>query len=304
MLLFAGFAEHSLAQTPGYPHGGGSCASAADCSLGGECLSAKCACDAWWTGPHCKLANLQPPASRQQGTCGDNFNSYFSWGGRALPDAKGTWHLYASFMCGHKSLSSWTTDSSSAHFTAANATGPFEWAEEECEGSICEPSLPPWSHNTVALAETSSRGGKGLPPAAEAHQIWHVGDAILNASVWSPCFNASEVPAHHTPPPLAEEAKAAAAGPYTGTPINPENGAYVSYAATPSGPWSRFVDAQNNTYIPIEYEGSWTTTLAGNPAPMRDPTTGRSSPPSSLSPSRSLSAHTTCLPPFVTPRLQ
>jgi hypothetical protein len=172
-------------------------------------------------------------------------------------------------MCGHKSLSSWTTRSSSAHFIASNATGPFVFSPEQCKGAVCEPALPPWSHNTVALAETS--GGKGLPPAAEMHQIWHVGDAILNASVWAPCFNSSEVPTHHTPPPLTS----AKAGPtFTGTPINSENGAYVSYAGSPSGPWSRFVDGENNSYIPIQYEGSWTSTLAGNPSPMRDPSTG------------------------------
>ena len=101
------------AQTPGVPHGGGECASDMDCSLGGTCetdmgststSSKKCVCDPWFTGPSCALLNLQAPDSDQHGTCGKDFDSYYSWGGRALPDDAGKWHLYASFICNHDTL--------------------------------------------------------------------------------------------------------------------------------------------------------------------------------------------------------
>ena len=78
-----------------------------------------CKCDPWFTGLTCDLLNLQPPQSDQQGLCHKGFDSYYSWGGRSIPEVKADldnatkWHLYASFMCNHKSLSEWTTVSSS-----------------------------------------------------------------------------------------------------------------------------------------------------------------------------------------------
>ena len=181
-----------LGQTPGVPHGGASCQTAADCSLGGTCTASVCACDPWWTGPTCALANLQPPNDMNGGLCGPGFASYYSWGGRALKDpSDGTWHLYASFMCGHQNLGKWTTDSSSAHFVGKTPTGAFEWAAEECDAhGVCAPTIPPWSHNTVPIVTGS---GPGAAPPDEAWQIWHIGDGIVNRSVWAPCFNKSEV---------------------------------------------------------------------------------------------------------------
>lgn len=179
----------TLSQTPGIPQGGGSCTTNFDCSLGGTCDANKCTCDQWWTGESCALLNLQAPEDDQGGTCGDAFDSYFSWGGRAVPDNQGQWHLYASFICDHKDLSKWTTQSSSAHFIANNATGPFEFSPEQCEGDVCTPAVIPWSHNTVATHNiTKSQNG-----AEDAWQIWHIGDGIVNASIWGPCFNKSDV---------------------------------------------------------------------------------------------------------------
>ena len=110
------------AQTPGVPHGGGHCETDDDCSLGGECQESKCVCDPWFTGPNCVLLNLQPPKDMEGGTCGKGFDSYYSWGGRTIADPadENTYHLYASFMCEHKNLGSWTSDSSSAHFVSSN----------------------------------------------------------------------------------------------------------------------------------------------------------------------------------------
>merc|ERR1719473_668391 len=85
VLLFA------AAQTPGIPHGGGACTTDFDCSLGGTCnaSTAACDCDPWFTGETCALLNLQAPADDQGGTCGRGFDSYYSWGGRAVPDGEG-----------------------------------------------------------------------------------------------------------------------------------------------------------------------------------------------------------------------
>jgi hypothetical protein len=184
------------------PWGGGGCKIDLDCSLGGECYIPNptrpagpigtCKCDPWFTGLTCELLNFQPPKSDQQGLCHKGFDSYFSWGGRAIPEKKPgsatKWHLYASFMCDHYSLRNWTTVSSSGHFVADSPVGPFEFSSEQCEGEVCTPAIIPWSHNTVAMHNTAA--GEG-----EAWQIWHIGDGIVNASVFSPCFNKSQTAA-------------------------------------------------------------------------------------------------------------
>ena len=46
------------------------------------------------------MCSLQAPESTDVGTCGPNFNSYYSWGGRSVYDSTdGQYHLFASFMC-------------------------------------------------------------------------------------------------------------------------------------------------------------------------------------------------------------
>ena len=190
LVVAAVCAAGTSAQTPGVPHGGSVCKTEDDCSLGGLCTKGACECDAWFTGEKCDLLNLQSPVDDQGGTCGRGFDSYYSWGGRAVPDTEGQWHLYASFICSHDNLGKWTTQSSSAHFTSPTATGPFEFSPEQCDArGICTPAVVPWSHNTVASHNaTASAAG-----ADDAWQIWHIGDGVVNASIWGPCFNKSQV---------------------------------------------------------------------------------------------------------------
>ena len=74
-----------------------------------------------FTGQWCDLLNLQAPEDTERGLCHSGFESYHSWGGRALPatettvtnaadgtairETSTTWHLYASFMCKDAHLS-------------------------------------------------------------------------------------------------------------------------------------------------------------------------------------------------------
>ena len=136
--LFFGIFIRTNAQAPDVPHGGGSCATEWDCSLGGSCTSNACVCDAWWTGSTCAQLNLQPADPE---ACGLVAPGYFSWGGHPLRDSDGTYHLLASFLCNHETLSTWKTKSSIAHATSRSPTGPFVIPE----GLDQQLALPPWS---------------------------------------------------------------------------------------------------------------------------------------------------------------
>jgi hypothetical protein len=258
------FISFAVAQTPGIPQGGGPCETEDECSLGGLCTSGVCVCDAWFTGPSCALLNLQAPVDSTGGSCGPTFESYYSWGGRALtPQAggDGKYDVYISFMCNHKTLGSWTTASSSAHFVADTPAGPYSWGAEQCDPSgVCTPSIIPWSHNTVALSDARL-------PAAASFQIWHVGDGIVPEPVWSPCFNASEV-GQRGSARESSEGVSSGVGWSVGSRANPGATAYVTTAPASTGPWTR---ALNNTGVPINFTGSWTSGLAGNPAPLVSP---------------------------------
>jgi len=265
------------------PQGGGACSTDWDCSLGGTCDARKCACDAWFTGPRCALLNLQAPKDDQQGLCHHGFDSYYSWGGRALPQvakrkpaaggapgqvaaAVTEYHLYASFMCDHNTLHKWTTVSSSGHFVSDSAVGPFRFSPEQCEDDICTPMVVPWSHNTVANYNASA-AASGAP---DVWQVWHIGDGVVNASLFSPCFNQSAVGARvDVVAGAATEIEDNLRAVPPVSPVSPGNEVFISYAATPSGPWTR---AQANKPLRIEFDagGAWPQG-ATNPSPLQMP---------------------------------
>lgn len=268
------------AQAPGYPHGGGACATAADCSLGGDCAGGACQCDAWWTGADCRYLNLQRPRlGDQAGTCGAGFASYYSWGGRSLHGADGRYHLFASFMCRHATLSEWTTASASAHFVSPAPDGAFEWFEGDCDAGtgVCAPIVPPWSHNTVAVAN-----GVGSRPA---FLVAHIGDGVVPPSAWAPCFNKSDVRSAGPQPAAAGEVlrdgrrlqgrpqRGTAAGAGVGPEerpapprADPGDTTYFAVSDALDGPWTR---ALNNSGVVINATGSWAAEgFVGNPAPL------------------------------------
>jgi hypothetical protein len=246
----------AAAQLSGFPHGGGACVTEEDCSLGGICGANLCVCDVWFTGTHCDLLNLQPPPDTQGGTCGAGFDSFYSWGGRTIAGGDGLFHSYVSFMCNHKTLDEWTTASSSAHLTASTPAGPFTWFEGDCDGNgICTPPVIPWSHNTVALRS----------PTSPEYQIWHIGDGLVEKSVWYPCFNRSDVGQRPGSPKSSREAGTWSPSTFG---AGPGNTAYVAASESPNGPWTREF---NNQGVAINFTGSWTSGLAGNPAPLLMP---------------------------------
>eukprot|EP00729_Bicosta_minor_P013611 gene13611-5380_t len=224
----------TVGQRVDVPWGGGGCETDWDCSLGGEC--------------------------------------YAPTPGQSIPEVKADldnatkWHLYASFMCNHKSLSEWTTVSSSGHFIGDSPVGPFEFSPEQCKGEVCTPTIIPWSHNTVAMHNTDA-------DATDAWQIWHIGDGIVNASVFSPCFNKSEVGAVDLAAAAAAASAAASWGGHAeaATVASTDAGqeVYISSAATPSGPWKREFN-NGNLDIRFDPNGAWPQG-ATNPSPLMLP---------------------------------
>ena len=235
------------AQSSGWPHGGGFCLSDEDCSLGGVCDNSTwtCSCDVWFTGENCRYLNLQRPLDTNAGTCGPQFDNYFSWGGRTVlpqPGTGGNYSAVVSFMCRHETLGAWTTASSDVRFTSPSPAGPYSWGAEQCDGEICTPTVPPWAHNTVVIDNP-------LADPSERFQIWHCGDSSADQKDWSPCYNSSEAGPGKWPPPARERE----AG-YSPLKYPPGSAAYVSTAPTPSGPWTRW---RNNSQIPLDFNGSW-----------------------------------------------
>ena len=230
------FLEPILSQTPGVQHGGGGCATSWDCSLGGDCnASAVCECDIYYTGPHCDLLNFAPAVENN----GLQVPGYYSWGGHALEDQNGTYHLLASFMCKHQSLASWTTASSIWRATAEDPVGPF---------TLQEMVAQPWSHNAM-VAELPAAAGGG-------YVLYQIGDAAVDPSEWAPCYEPnSTVPL----PPLE-------AAPRT---VRPDStaAAYAVYARTAptlAGPWG----PPGGVGIEVDTGGSWSPGVnGGNPAP-------------------------------------
>eukprot|EP00039_Didymoeca_costata_P028439 m.21068 g.21068 ORF g.21068 m.21068 type:complete len:467 (+) comp7023_c0_seq1:103-1503(+) len=274
----------SCGQRVDVPWGGGGCATDWDCSLGGECVPLRpgysrgfCKCDPWFTGLTCDLLNLQPPKNTEQGLCHKGFDAYHSWGGRALPETttkvtesgeqstETTWHLYASFLCDHQSLNKWTTISASAHFVSNSPVGPFEFSSEQCVGEVCTPTIIPWSHNTVALHDMNADKNASW-------QIWHIGDGIVNSSVFNPCFNKSEASTKFklvkSEKEIEKESQITSERYLNKQPPKPNPGAetFVASAPTPQGPWVRdFANKPLN--IKFDPSGAWPQS-ATNPAPL------------------------------------
>jgi hypothetical protein len=231
-------------QAPDWPHGGGACASDWDCSLGGTCESSRCVCDAWWTGSSCALLNLQPAESLT--SQGLQVPDYYSWGGHPLQaEVNGTFHLFASFLCDHASLGSWTSKSSVAHATASRPEGPYTFAA----GLDQQLVVPPWSHGAYIIQD----------PPTQQYLLWHLGDGTISNSSWGPCYNSSQ----------SGDGSSVSFSPADAEPLSlgipGQKQAFVQTSSSLLGPWTPF---NNDTGISVTFPpGSWTSGI-DNPAPF------------------------------------
>ena len=115
------------------------CASAADCSLAGDCVAQVCICDAGWEGKHCERLALATSASAIRS------HSNWSWGGSpALDPVSQQWHLFYSFMVNECGLLHYQTNSVVRHAVAKSPDGP--WSDV---GIALAPRPNFWDSGTV-----------------------------------------------------------------------------------------------------------------------------------------------------------
>ena len=252
LLLLLLLAPAALAQLPGFDHGGANCTDDWDCSLSGVCSAAGvCECDPWFTGPACSFLNLQPAESLT--SQGLQAPSYFSWGGHTLRDeASGDYHLFASFMCDHATLGSWTTKSSVAHAVSSSPVGPFTPAPG-LDGQLI---VPPWSHGAYIYRD---------PPTGE-YLLWHLGDGTIDKKTWAPCYNSSESGAGAGPAAAAAALAEAEARPFAPLRAAPgQRQAFIQRATSLAGPWTAW---NNNTGVTVSWPAnSWAHGI-DNPSPF------------------------------------
>ena len=143
-----------------YGHGGGSCSTDWDCSLGGLCTNAVCECDVWFTGQNCALLNLARAAPAN----GLNISGWSTWGGHAVHgDKDGEWHGFFSLIAGKCGLNAYRTNSGSVAATATSPIGPYNLANPSHPDSSSNWAVAPPSHCTQIKRH----------PSGEYH-LWHI----------------------------------------------------------------------------------------------------------------------------------
>jgi hypothetical protein len=107
------------------PKGGGTCSTARDCQLAGECTSGHCKCDPGWTGPLCSMLDLAPlPVGFRGGAWNSELSPRSSWGAAPM-EIGGVWHGWFNQLPARCGLSSWLPGSYIQHGTATSPLGPF-----------------------------------------------------------------------------------------------------------------------------------------------------------------------------------
>ena len=121
------------------------CVSDEDC-YGGKCLPAgKCLCPPLWTGPTCQILRLKPA---RVATPGLLLPETSTWGGGAVEDKAGLWHMFAAKIKAHCGLHSWGRNSEIVHATAPAPDGPYQLV-----GTV----LPTFSHGPAPTLLSDGR---------------------------------------------------------------------------------------------------------------------------------------------------
>jgi hypothetical protein len=166
-------------------HGGGACATDWDCSLGGLCRHnasssspvvdsgsaaaaaglGRCVCDVWFTGPSCRLLNLQPARPVN----GLDYEGWSSWGGHAVSVKRGPkgdrqWYGFFSLMAERCTLGAYRSNSGSVAATSVQVDGPYAVREATQPDAAANWAVAPPSHCTQV---------KYHAPSGQYH-LWHI----------------------------------------------------------------------------------------------------------------------------------
>ena len=93
VLMVLAIAAATQASQPQTPDDGARCSSAADCNLNGDCVAARCRCDAGWRGsPACGVLALSPVDKENRP--GVHNASAVPCGASPIQGPDGRWHVF------------------------------------------------------------------------------------------------------------------------------------------------------------------------------------------------------------------
>ncbi len=185
-----------------------------ECSHNGQCRLGKCECDVGWKGHACEILDVKPVNIKKMG-----FKSKYqgynrtSWGGAVIQHSQ-EWHMWASEIQSGCGMDAWCQNSQIVHAVSRiSAGGPYLREEVVFPAFSHEPSIAidPMS-NSIVMFFTAQR-----PPTRKTCR-----GCVDGTTENPPCPESSQ--------------------------CNPNTDAtWMSFASSPSGPWSEPVVILNGT---------------------------------------------------------
>jgi hypothetical protein len=166
--LDSGLCLSSVPVPPAPPApGNGSCSSAWDCTLNGECSAAGvCECYPPWTGSASCEALAFAPSPVQRGFPAPGHNET-SWGGSIVLDpVGGQYHMYVAEMMNECPLSTWGQNSRCTHAVSATPEGPYSFESVAVQN---------WCHNPAIVRQSFANG-------SALYALFHIGSGTGGAT--------------------------------------------------------------------------------------------------------------------------
>jgi hypothetical protein len=139
------------------------CTSALDCGLNGECINNSCRCEPGWTSANCTVLDLAPARWGRERQA--RMTNHSSWGGNAVRDADGIYHLVFSELK-EGGLHSFQTTCEASSAVSADPLGPFVRPSTNDPGNVrglvthnVQPQLGPDGALYVFAIGNTSDGG-------------------------------------------------------------------------------------------------------------------------------------------------
>ena len=101
---------------------GTGCVDELGCSLNGACSHGRCLCHPPWSGASCGELDRLPATPKPAFGTDPNISS---WGGNAVEDGDGSWHLFVANMANGCGMEHWTSNSFVTHAVSSAPAGPY-----------------------------------------------------------------------------------------------------------------------------------------------------------------------------------